>query len=193
MRVLFFILLYTGLVGSCFGQDNENQWFESSKSYGGFGGVTLNYGLNQNVFIGGEGAFRIKNYYFGGFGHGTDIGTVSSVIAGKSFDVQFGEGGVLLGAISNTNSKWALMTDVKIGFGELVARAQLSDNIFEEYESTTISVSPRVGITFSPIEIIQIKLFAGYSFFNNTELTEIASVPLENPQFGLSLYLGYFR
>ncbi len=175
-----------------FCQDNETRLFSISDHCGGFGGVSFNLFDGVHLGIMGEGAALIRNFYVGGYGYSSEMGNYTSSLTGKSYKLENSEGGLMFGAISNTNALLALFSEVKIGFGKAVARATLSDNVYEEYQKSIYSVSPKIGVSILPVQFIQIRLYAAYRFSSKMDFNNII-IPAQNAYvFGIGLFLGAF-
>ena len=195
MKSLKLYLLITIIITSISsnGQEKSSSFFQKSTTIGGFGGISINVNDYGKSFISGEGAMIISNYYFGGFGYGVNIGDFHSPNTGSIYDINQGEGGFMIGAISNKQQLISLFCELRFGFGEVDARSEIDTNIFELYQENTFSITSKIGLTISPLNYIQLKAFAGYQGFNDIDLNGINQDVLNGFRWGFSLYFGYFK
>ena len=129
---LILILLLTSL--SIVAQEEERKLFKESNGIGGFGGFSFNFSSEGTYSFIGEGAASIKNFYFGGYGYSTDLGKHTSTRTNYNYNLNASEGGLMLGAVSNTDQFFFLFTEVKFGWGNISATRQISENIFEKFD-----------------------------------------------------------
>ena len=173
-------------------QEEKSGFFNLSDHVGGFGGFSISVNKQNNVSILGEGAFLYRNFYLGGFGFSSENGSYISPTSGLEYNLSSSQGGFMIGAYSNTNKAIALFVEIKMGFGEAYSKTQLYPNIYEEYSHSLQTLIPKIGISYSPIWFMQIRLDAAYQFSNEFNLNEVDQDPFNTPLFGLGLYFGYF-
>lgn len=176
-----------------YGQDESTKLFSKSDHIGGFGGATFTIMSNGEYTIGGEGCWMFGNYYLGGFGYGSEMGSYTSSETLSNYDMHHSTGGFLLGAISNTENLFALYSEVKVGFGDLTATNQLSENTYEEYSEFITTFTPVIGVTLKPWNYLQLRAFGGYQFATQVDLLGIGNEPVESPVFGIGIYIGSFN
>lgn len=173
-------------------QEEKKKLFNMSDHIGGYGGVTLSLNKDANLSVIGEGAFLYRNFYLGGFGFGATYADQLSEIDNYSYTLSSGQGGFMLGAYSNTNNFFALFAETKFGFGEAIAKREISTDTYKEYNTFLFSFIPKVGISINPIPLIQIRLDLAYQLTNNFDLNGIENSAINGVMFGLGIYLGYF-
>ncbi len=193
MKNLILLLFSLGTVSLAYGQDTKSGLFTMSNTIGGFGGISLNAKHTNTILLHGEGGFRYRNFYIGGFGYGGDLESQYSESQKKDYKMSIGQGGFWLGATSNTSNHWALFSDVKLGFGSLMGRYQISDFVFEEHESFIFTASPQIGISYTNLSLVQIRAFVGYQLSSAVDLDGVLNVDMNSPYVGISVYLGYFQ
>lgn len=189
LSLITFMLLSSPLSHA---QEKEQGLFKKDEGMGGFGGFSFNFTSDGSYSFIGEGAARIHNFYIGGYGYSTDLGTQQSSTSNYSYELRSGEGGLMLGAVSNTDQFFSLFTEVKIGWGSISAKRQLGPNVYEEYEEKTQSIIPKIGIGLSPVSFIQVRIYAAYHFSGKIELDGIDSALLNDYNFGIGIYFGSF-
>ena len=174
-------------------QNEKSPLFQSSDHVGGFGGLSFQMDADGHYQIGGEGAWIIGNFYFGGFGFGKDFGSQHSPTLDRKFEVTQSTGGILLGAFSNTQKPFSLYTETRIAFGDVLARRQNSPNNYEEYSDETFQISPYVGLTYRPSNYIQVRFFAGYQFGSEIDIAGIDQNLLDGAVYGIGIFFGAFN
>jgi len=174
-------------------QDEKKSLFEKSNHIGGFGGSSLIINEDGEYIIGGEGAWIFSNFYFGGFGYGKDLGNYYSNEQDKNYDVTHSAGGLLIGAFSNTTNRFALYTETRIAFGDIVARLETAPNNFEEFSDNTLNITPIAGLTLTPTDFIQFRVFGGYQFASKVDLAGIGNDPIQGAVFGFGIFFGAFN
>lgn len=165
--------------------------FQKENSFGGFGGFSFNAYNGSKLYMSGEGAGLFNNFYIGGYGYGTDIGSFASAVDGLSYDVRHSSGGIMLGAFSNTKEIFALYGEVKLGYDHFSAETELTDNTFKEFGTSTYAIYPSLGFAFRPTSFFQLRLYGGYTFSGDVELNGI-DAPFNAPIAGIGLTFGSF-
>lgn len=181
-------LFLTALV---YGQ-SEGKLFQNSNHIGGYGGLNFMVNPASKLAFSGEGAFIYKNYYLGGFGGSTSYGNFTSSETNRVYEFTRDGGGFMVGAVSNSSQKLALFAEVRVGFGEMLARTQLNSSIFEEYEADVVTTTPMAGICYNPNRYVQFRLYGGYEQTNAFNLVGIENPETNGAVFGLAFYFGYF-
>ena len=192
MKHLLIILLFISANSQCFSQEEKTPFFNMSDHIGGFGGVELTMNNDLKFNVSGEGAFLFRNFYVGGFGGGASYDDQLSSIDNYYYNLSSGMGGFSLGAYSNTHNFLALFVETKFGFGEALARRNLSASIYEEYSHSLFAFIPKIGLSINPIKPMQIRIDAAYQLTNSFDLNGISNEAFEGIVFGIGLYLGYF-
>lgn len=188
--ISFCVLL---MAHSAVAQESEAKLFSKSKHIGGYGGSTFTlYDGGESNFT-GEGAWIVSNFYFGGFGYGSKMDASFSLAQNEDYDLFVSAGGFLVGAYSNTENMFALFSELKVGFGDIQARRKLDENVYEEYSDDITTFTPMAGLAFTPIQFVQMRLYAGYQFSSDFELLDFDKGLLENPFVGVSLFVGAFN
>lgn len=179
------------LTAVVYGQ-SEGKLFQNSNHIGGYGGVNFMVNPDGKLAFSGEGAYMFKNYYIGGHGGSTSYGSFNSTVTTRNYELTRSMGGFMLGATSNSSKKIALFVEVRVGFGEMLARSQLSANTFEEYSSDAITTTPTAGICYNPNRYFQLRLYGGYEYTKAFNLVGIENSETNGAVFGLAVYFGYF-
>lgn len=188
IRITLFAVCMTLVM---FGQ-SDGKLFKNSNHVGGYGGVNFMLNPAGNLAFTGEGSFVFKNYYIGGHGGSTSYGSIYSMSADRNFELTRSMGGFMLGATSNASKKIALFVEARLGFGEVLARARLSESIFQEYEANATTFAPTAGICYNPNRYFQLRLYGGYEYTTDFDLVGITNAEMNGAVFGLALYFGYF-
>ncbi len=108
------------------------------------------------------------------------------------FDVGFGQGGFLLGYESPRMGILSVNAEMRFGFGSFEANRDLGENIYEIYRDQFTQFTPRIALAITPFNMIQIRLYGGYAFHSDVDLGTLDFDP-NRPEFGLSLYWGWFE
>lgn len=174
-------------------QENNNPMFQKSNQWGGFGGVSLTINPAGNIAVSGEGAWIFRNYYIGGFGGSSNYGSHVSPSTQRDYCLKRSMGGFMIGAISNSTKTIAIFGEARFGFGEILARTSLAPNVYEEYEQSTTTMTPVVGLAITPSNYAQVRLYAGYEYTTDFDLAGLNNEVTNGVVFGLGLYLGYFK
>lgn len=194
MKYLLVICLAMTL-GVLAGQDTTTttKLFSKSDHLGGYGGSSMTFNSDGEFTIAGEGAWIISNFYIGGFGFGSNLGTVISTEFNAEFELNHSAGGLMFGAFSNTENLFALFVETKVAFGELHARNEIEDNLYREYSDDVTTFTPVAGVAIMPWDFVQFRAFGGYQFSTEVDLIDLGTKPLESPVFGIGIYLGTFN
>ncbi len=192
MKYLFTICLAMTF-GFLLGQDAETKLFAKSEHIGGYGGSSMTFNADGEFTMSGEGAWIISNFYVGGFGFGSNLGTAMSQEANAEFELRHSAGGFMIGAFSNTENVFALFAETKVAFGDLSARNEVGDNLFREYEDDVTTITPIAGVAITPWDFVQFRVYGGYQFSTEVDLIDLDSKALESPVLGFGIYLGTFN
>lgn len=154
------ILLFVGLLTSfsAFAQKAETL-VKDVKTLGVFGGPIIEFGQINGEFgadVGGGGALMINNFFFGGYGLGTDYPQIQ--IEEEDYRLRFKHGGFWLGYTSDPSRVVHWYGSTRLGSGKAQIRgdgpAQASDRIYV--------VTPEVGIEINLTKFMRLALTGGY-------------------------------
>jgi len=179
-----------GLLFTSFGKESKQKLFNTNKSYGGFGGFTMNIHNNDAFEISGEGAALIHNFYIGGFGYQAKLGTYQSKTQEKEYEVTSSVGGFMMGYFSNPEAVVGMFIETKFGFGSTTARSGITTNIFEEIEQSVFVFNPNLGVTIQPLPFILIKVYIGYQHSDTKFYENLDGDPLKGMSFGIGFSFG---
>lgn len=189
--VLLFACLLM-LVCEASAQKKELKLFKKSNGIGGFGGFSFNINTLGNSNLTGEGAAGFGNFYFGGYGFSSDLGKYHSTTNNYNYHLRSGEGGLMIGAVSNTDQFFSIFTEVKFGWGSILASRQIGPNIYEEFEGKLQSITPKIGFGIMPISFVQLRIYASYYHAVTREIGVVNTDFITDYNFGIGLYFGSF-
>ncbi len=183
------LLLIAAVCVLCAGSSAQEQ--KNLEYLGGYGGSSVIFTGEGHTYFTGEGAVRIGAFQLGGFGYGGEATSERDLI-GNQFDIEFGLGGFLLGYESPRMGMLSLNAELRFGFGSFEANRDLGENIYEIYRDRFTQYTPRLALAFTPINMVQVRLYGGYAFHSDVDLGTLDFDP-NRPEFGLSLYWGWFE
>lgn len=188
--LLLFLLLGTG---QGYAQKLGKRFFEKNNSIGGFGKLTLGAAPNHSGYFSGEGAIRFMNFYLGGFGYNHVLKSTQPKNSSKLFNRKFSNGGILIGASSGGNTRIGAFVDLQIGFGKMEYSHQLAEHVYQQYETQTISVMPRLGVSLNCTRFMELHFFAAYNLVSVAQNNLMNQHLEEIPSIGMSLVLGALK
>lgn len=159
-HLLTLVCILGALISSA---QTETLFSKTDVRWGGFGGpiVELSY-INDDpvVDVGGGGGVIISDFFIGGYGMGSDAGTLQ--IEENSYDLTFGHGGLWLGYSYKPNKLIHPYVSLRFGGGELEAE-RLDGQRFSE---SFIAFSPDIGLELNLATWFKVVASAGYRITN---------------------------
>jgi hypothetical protein len=171
---------------------NKNKLFVQSDQWGGFGGISIKALPNGSIVRGGEGAAIFNNFYFGGFGHNGKQGTVTIGALGEQYTTDLFEGGLMIGAVSNTNNTLALYAEMKIGRGKMHIDNTTNPSFTSQFMESFNSLAPAVGVSIKAASFVSLRMNLGYFHHSNISFQNIDLNDARGLNFGVSLLFGSF-
>ncbi len=158
--ILFFFFMFT-MIWSVQGQ-NETL-LSGNNTYGGFGGPILEFSsINGTTVadIGGGGALVINDFFFGGYGTGSDA--ASLIFEEQRYDIDFGHGGFWMGYAHNEYKLFHLYSSLRLGWGE--AEFKQNDQTF--YDDNFFTLNPELGIEVNVTDWFKLGFNGGYRYIS---------------------------
>ncbi len=158
--------------------------------WGGFGGPLFEISsINEQsvVSIGGGGAIIMDNFFFGGYGIGTDDANHS--FEDQEYKIKLNHGGLWLGVNSNPNKLIHLYGSARLGWGRARLRQQ-GDTVFSD---RIFTLTPEVGFEINVTEFFQLAFTGGYRVLTGVDdLPGLNSNDFSNLVGGITLRFGGF-
>lgn len=158
--------------------------------WGGFGGPLFEISAINGesvVSIGGGGAVIMDNFFFGGYGIGTD--DASHTFEGEEYNIKLNHGGIWLGLTSNPNKLIHLYSSARLGWG----RARLRQNGDTMFSDRVFSVTPELGFEVNVTQFFQLGFTGGYRVITGiNDLPGIGNSDFSNIVGGITLRFGGF-
>lgn len=159
MRRIF--LLAAIAIGSMtFAQAQQETLFSKIRHVGGFGGPMIEVSQidGQTVAdVGGGGALILDNFFFGGYGLGTDAPNI--VIDEVTYDIDFGHGGLWFGYVLKSHKLAHLYTSLKMGWGGANLNDGSGDKVFSD---NVFVLEPEAGVEVNLTSWFRLALTGGY-------------------------------
>ncbi len=171
-------------------QAQQETLFGNVNVWGGFGGPIFEISSIADesiVSVGGGGALIMDNFFFGGYGIGTDDANHS--FEGQDYRIKYNHGGLWLGVTSNPYKLLHVYGSTRLGWGKARLR-QDGDTVFSD---RIFTVTPEIGFEVNVTTFFQLAFTGGYRV-----TTGINDLPgLENQDFsnfvgGITLRFGGF-
>lgn len=162
MKTTIKTIVFCLIAFSSFGQNKQETLFGNVNHIGGFGGPIIEVSsINGETVadVGGGGALILDNFFFGGYGLGTDAPSVQ--IGLETYDVDFGHGGLWFGFVAPTHKVIHAYSSFKLGWGE----AGLKEKDGDELESDNVLVlTPEIGVELNITRWFRLGFTGGYRF-----------------------------
>ncbi len=192
MKKLLLATLFCAFSLFSFGQ--QETLFNSVHNISGFGGPMVeisNINGETVIDVGGGGALILDNFFFGGYGLGTDAPNLS--FGGETYDIDFNHGGFWLGYSAIPNKVVHIYSSLRLGWGDTTLRDGDGDKRFSD---NMYVVSPEVGVELNVTSWFRLDLTAGYRFVNGVDdLPEISGLnddSFTSPFAGITFRFGGF-
>lgn len=147
---------------SSFSQSKEETLFGDIDHIGGFGGPLIEVSsINGETVadVGGGGALILDNFFFGGYGLGTDAPNIQ--IGLESFDIDFGHGGLWFGFVTPPYKVAHVYSSFKLGWGEANLKDKDGDKLFSD---NVLVLTPEVGVELNITGWFKLAFTGGYRF-----------------------------
>lgn len=186
------ILLGMLMVSSLVAAQTETLFSRSDIRFGGFGGPIVEYSTVNDqavVDVGGGGGLLINDFFIGGYGMGSEVGTLQ--IDGSSYDLEMRHGGLWLGYSYNANKLIHPYASVRLGGGELSAENSTSTR----YEEGFFTVSPDIGFELNLATWFKVVATAGYRFTNmdQVDIPNVSDGAVDSFTAALTFRFGGFN
>jgi len=162
MKTTIKTLVFCLIAFSSFGQNKQETLFGGVNHIGGFGGLTIEISkINGQMVadVGGGGGLILDNFFFGGYGQGTDAASIPMGIG--ELDINFGHGGLWFGFIAPSHKVVHVYSSFKLGWGE----ASLQEKDGDEVESDNVLVlTPEIGVELNITSWFRLAFTGGYRF-----------------------------
>lgn len=161
---------------------------------GAFGGPLVEIGaINGEIGadVGGGGALLMDNFFFGGYGLGTNYPEIELTVNERTdfYDIQFGHGGFWLGYTRDVQKLAHFYSDLKIGWG----RARLEQDGDAAFSDRVFVLTPAAGIEFNVVSFFKIGFTAGYRWVNGVNvLPELDNNDFSSPVGTITFRFGGF-
>lgn len=160
--IVMTLALVLGLSVISFGQ--EETLFGNAKIVGAFGGPFVEYHQilgDEGVMVGGGGALQFKQFFFGGYGIGTNF--PETIYNADRYVVNFGHGGFWLGYTIPSHKLFHLYLSARPGWGKIRFKYDRDDNDRDAIYSDRVFVfTPEVGVEVNVTDFLRIAATGGY-------------------------------
>lgn len=162
MKTTIQLIAFCLFAFTSYSQETQETLFGNVNHIGGFGGPMIEISkINGEVVadVGGGGALILDNFFFGGYGLGTDAPSINS--GTEELDIKFGHGGLWFGYVAKPNKVAHLYSSFKLGWGE----AGIQDKDGDEVVSDNILVmTPELGVELNITGWFRLGITGGYRF-----------------------------
>lgn len=185
------LIILTSCLLTSFGLLAQQQTlFGNVDNWGGFGAPIFEISSIADesiVSIGGGGAVIMDNFFFGGYGLGTDDANYS--FEGEDYRIKYKHGGLWLGVTSNPNSLVHVYGSTRLGWGKARLR-QDGDDIFTD---RIFTLTPELGFEVNVTRFFQLALTGGYRVTTGiNDLPGLTNDAFSNFVGGITLRFGGF-
>lgn len=180
------------ITSSVLSAQTETLFSRSDIRFGGFGGPIVEYSTVNDqavVDVGGGGGLLINDFFVGGYGMGSEVGTLQ--IDGSSYDLEMRHGGLWLGYSYNAHKLIHPYASIRLGGGELTAENTSST----KFEDSFFTVSPDLGFELNLATWFKVVAAAGYRFTNLDEVSipNVKNGAVDSFTAGLTFRFGGFN
>ncbi|MFT6335444.1 MAG: hypothetical protein ACI86M_000915 [Saprospiraceae bacterium] len=171
MKKLLLLAIFSTISLFTFAQ--QETIFNKANNISGWGGPMLEISsINGEtvVDVGGGGALIIDNFFFGGYGLGTDAPNVTFDM--ETYDVDFSHGGLWLGYTAMPNKVVHIYSSLRFGWGDVTLRDGDGD---KEFSDNMTVISPEVGVELNITSWFRLDLTGGYRFVNGVDALPLMS------------------
>jgi hypothetical protein len=183
-------ILILGLLASVGMSAQQETLFGNVDVWGGFGGPIFEISSIADesiVSVGGGGALIMDNFFFGGYGIGTDDANYS--FEEQDYRVKYNHGGLWFGVTSNPNKLIHIYGSTRVGWGKARLR-QDGDTIFSD---RIFTVTPELGFEVNVTRFFQLAVTGGYRVNTGiNDLPGLTNADFSNLVGGITLRFGGF-
>lgn len=162
MKTTIHIIAFCLIAFSTFGQNKEETLFGNVNHIGGFGGPMIEVSsINGETVadVGGGGALILDNFFFGGYGLGTDAPNIQ--IGLETLDIDFGHGGLWFGFVAPPYKVAHIYSSFKLGWGETNLKDSDGDKLFSD---NVLVLTPEIGVELNITSWFKLAFTGGYRF-----------------------------
>ena len=162
MKKLVLLTFFSTLALFSFAQ--QETLFGGINHIGGFGGpfIEVSQINGQTVAdVGGGGALTLDNFFFGGYGLGTDSPNIN--VGTTAFDLDFGHGGLWFGYAHKQHKLIHIYSSFKFGWGEASIK-ETDKDAKKLYSDNVLVLSPELGIELNLTSWFKLGLTGGYRY-----------------------------
>jgi hypothetical protein len=162
MKTTIPFLVFCLITLTAFGQKKEETLFSNINHIGGFGGPLIEVSsINGETVadVGGGGALILNNFFFGGYGLGTDAPNIT--IDSESLDIDFGHGGLWFGYAASPYKVVHLYSSFKLGWGEANLTDKDGDKLFSD---NVLVLTPELGVELNLTHWFKLGITGGYRY-----------------------------
>lgn len=170
MKNLLYTAIFSFIAMTSYGQ--QQTLFNSINHIGGFGGPMIEVSqINGETVadVGGGGALILDNFFFGGYGLGTDAPNIT--LSQETFDIDFDHGGLWFGYVAPRNKLVHVYSSFRLGWGDVTLKDGDGD---KRYSDNVLVLAPEVGVELNVTSWFRLSLSGGYRYVDGvTEIPEI--------------------
>lgn len=192
MKKLLLLAIFSTISILAFSQ--QETIFNRANNISGWGGPMLEISTINGetvVDVGGGGALIIDNFFFGGYGLGTDAPNIT--IAEETYDIDFSHGGLWLGYTAMPNKVVHIYSSLRFGWGD----ASLIDSDGDKkFSDNMLVIAPEIGVELNVTSWFRLDLTGGYRFVSGIDgLPEASGLDddsFSSPFAGVTFRFGGF-
>ena len=162
MKTILHVIVLGLITTISYGQDKQETLFGNVNHIGGFGGPMIEVStVNGETVadVGGGGALILDNFFFGGYGLGTDAASIN--VGGENLDIDFGHGGLWFGFVAQPYKLMHLYSSFKLGWGSADLKDNYGDKLFSD---NVLVLNPEVGVELNITNWFKLGITGGYRF-----------------------------
>jgi len=162
MKTTIYVLAFSLISIISYGQKEQETLFGNVNHIGGFGGPMIEVSsINGETVadVGGGGALILDNFFFGGYGLGTDAANIQ--IGLENLDIDFGHGGLWFGFLAPNHKVVHFYSSFKLGWGEANLKDKDGDKLFSD---NVLVLTPEVGIEVNLTKWFRLGITGGYRY-----------------------------
>jgi len=153
----FFTLCLLSFTGTA-----QETLFGNIDHIGGFGGPLIEISsINGETVadVGGGGALILDNFFFGGYGMGTDAPNIN--LDGQNLDIEFGHGGLWFGFVTPPQKLIHVYSSFRLGWGGTNLNDGTGDKL---YSDNVMVMTPELGVEINLTSWFRLGFTGGYRF-----------------------------
>jgi hypothetical protein len=192
MKKLLLLTIFSTV--SLFAFSQQETIFNRANNISGWGGPMLEISTINGetvVDVGGGGALIIDNFFFGGYGLGTDAPNLT--FGEENYDIDFSHGGLWLGYTAIPNKVVHIYSSLRFGWGDVNLRDDEGDKKFSD---NMMVIAPEIGIELNVTSWFRLDLTGGYRFVSGVdglpELSGLTDDSFTSPFAAVTFRFGGF-